>query len=75
MDRKSAAKDLFARAHKLSLEAREAFLEQACGDDAELRLEVQRMLVDSEKADAFFGESGMKMPSRYMEAGLFVKLL
>ena len=31
-----------------------AVLTEACGEDAELRLEVQRMLVDSERADSFF---------------------
>ena len=41
---KSDAKDLFARAHELSGEEREAFLSEACGEDAELHLEVQRLV-------------------------------
>ena len=46
--------DLFIRAHELTGKVREAFLEEACGDDAELRLGVQRLLVKAEKADSFF---------------------
>ena len=34
---------------------RENYLAEACGDDAELRLEVQRLLVDAERADSFLG--------------------
>ena len=51
------AKDLFARAHELDGPAREEFLSAECGNDAELRLEVQRLLVQAERADSFFGES------------------
>lgn len=69
MERKSAAKDLFARAHRLSVKAREAFLEEACGGGAELRLEVQRMLVDMEKADSFFAEDeGVTMKADVFDA-------
>ena len=53
---KPDARDLFSRAQPLDPDAREAFLAGECGDNAELRLEVQRMLVDSEKADAFFAD-------------------
>jgi serine/threonine protein kinase len=54
MTMKTEARDLFARALHLDPEAREPSLKRACGDNAELRLEVQRMLVDSDKADSFF---------------------
>ena len=37
-------------------DARAAFLEEACGDNAELHLEVQQLLVDAERADSFFGD-------------------
>ena len=50
------ARDLFARALDLDGEARDSFLDEACGGDAELRLEVVRMLVESEKADDFFSD-------------------
>ena len=50
----TTAKDLFARAHELEGKAREAFLKAACGKDAKLRLEVERLLVQAEKADSFF---------------------
>ena len=53
---KTDAKDLFIRAHELSGEAREAYLREACGDDAELRLAVQRLLVKAEKVDSFFAD-------------------
>jgi WD40 repeat protein len=52
------AKDLFAQAYELEEKDREAFLESACGGDAELRLEVKRLLVKSEKVDAFFADAG-----------------
>lgn len=51
------AQDLFAQARELPTAERDAFLAQACGDDAELRLEVQRLLVDSARADSFFGDA------------------
>ena len=53
-----------SESHKLFLQAldldpgeRDAFLAEACGDDAELRLELQRLLVDAERADSFFGDT------------------
>lgn len=45
--------DLFTRALELPESERDAFLTESCGDDAELHLEVQRMLVDAECADSF----------------------
>jgi len=53
-----SAKDLFIRALEIEPAAREAFLAQVCGDDAELHLEFQRLLVDSERADSFFADGG-----------------
>ena len=50
---KTDPKDLFVRAYELSGEARETYLQEACGEDAELRLEVQRLLVKAEKFDSF----------------------
>jgi eukaryotic-like serine/threonine-protein kinase len=50
------AQDLFAQARELPAANRDAFLAQACGGDAELHLEVQRLLVDAERADSFFGD-------------------
>ncbi len=58
MSPRPEAKDLFAQAYELEGQAREAFLKSACGEDAELRLEVQRLLVKSEKVDAFFANAG-----------------
>ena len=53
---KTVAKDLFVEALEQEPAAREAFLARACGDDAELHLEVQRMFIDAERADSFFGD-------------------
>jgi len=53
----SQARDLFARAHELEEgDARAAFLDEECGDDAELRLEVERLLVKAKKVDSFFAD-------------------
>ena len=52
----SLAQDLFVQALEMEPAARDAFLAQACGDNAELQLEVQRLLVDAERADSFFGD-------------------
>ena len=51
-----SARDLFARALDLNEEDRETFLAEECEENAELRLEVQRLLVDSEKAQSFFSD-------------------
>ena len=48
------AQHLFTRALELPESERDSFLAQACGDDADLHLEVQRMLVDAARADSFF---------------------
>ena len=55
---KAKAKELFLQADPLQGLDREAFLEEACGDDAELRQEVERLPTDSEKADSFFADTG-----------------
>ncbi len=75
------ARDLFTRAFALDPEARKAFLAEACGDDAELRLEVQRMLVDSEKADAYFSDAdgvtlgAAAFDATYAESGTVEELM
>ena len=48
------AQTLFARAHEMEAAARDSFLTGECGEDLELRVQVQRMLADAEKADALF---------------------
>jgi serine/threonine protein kinase len=53
----TSAQDLFVQALEMEPAAREVFLARACGEDAELRLEVQRLLVEAERADSFFGDS------------------
>ncbi|MCU0780306.1 MAG: serine/threonine protein kinase, partial [Akkermansiaceae bacterium] len=52
----SPAQDLFVQALEMEPASREAFLAQACGDNAELRLEVERLLADAARADSFFGD-------------------
>ncbi|QJE98401.1 serine/threonine-protein kinase [Luteolibacter luteus] len=53
----SPADQIFARAVELEASARAAYLDSACGADTELRLQVERMLVESREADAFFAEA------------------
>jgi tetratricopeptide (TPR) repeat protein len=53
---KTPAQELFLRALELPVAERDAFLREACGDDAELHVEVQCLLVDSARADSFFGD-------------------
>ena len=50
------ARDIFTRALELPESQRGAFLEGACGAKGDLRLEVQRMLVDLARADSYFGD-------------------
>ena len=52
----SQVREIFTKAAVLPQEDREAYLAEACGEDSELRLEVQRLLVDAERDDSFFGE-------------------
>ncbi len=49
-------REIFTQAAVMASEDREAYLVEACGGDAELRLEVQRLLIDAERADLFFGD-------------------
>jgi hypothetical protein len=51
-----SAQDLLVRALEIEPGARDAFLAKACGDDAELHLEVQRLLVNAGRAASFFRE-------------------
>jgi eukaryotic-like serine/threonine-protein kinase len=51
------AKALFIRALDLPELERAGFLMEACGTNAELHLEVQRLLVDAARADALFGDT------------------
>jgi serine/threonine protein kinase len=54
---KTPAHDLFAQALEIERAARGAFLARACRGNAELRLEVQRLLVEAELADSFFADT------------------
>jgi len=58
----SPADDIFSEAWELDPSARGIFLDLACAENAELRREVERLLADAERADAFFvatfGERG-----------------
>ncbi|WP_052574077.1 serine/threonine-protein kinase [Haloferula sp. BvORR071] len=48
---------IFSRALELEDPERADYLKSACGGDAELRLQVERMLVEYRKADAYFAEA------------------
>ncbi|MEZ5327964.1 MAG: tetratricopeptide repeat protein [Verrucomicrobiales bacterium] len=52
----TSARAVFARALDINPDEREAFLAAECGDDAKLRLEVQRLLADAEKAQSYFSD-------------------
>ena len=51
-------KDVFTSAQEISLEQRESFLEKECGDDVELRREVE-ILLSSYKEDEFLENSAI----------------
>jgi TolB-like protein/tetratricopeptide (TPR) repeat protein len=53
MDRWQRAKDVFGAALERPLEARPAFLTEACGDDVELRREVESLLAAAQDAGRF----------------------
>lgn len=56
--------ELFFRASELSHESRDAFLEQACGDDPELQREIKELLIASEQ-----GTNPLDMPLLSNELG------
>jgi hypothetical protein len=72
---KPQAQDLFLRALELPEPECDAFLTESCGGDAELRLEVQRMLVDAaltlaRKALELARASGEPGPWQQMTLGM-----
>ena len=50
------AVEIFTRALRVESEARPAFLLQTCGGDTVLLAEIESMLADTVRADAFFGD-------------------
>jgi non-specific serine/threonine protein kinase/serine/threonine-protein kinase len=55
-ERWQRVKEVFGAARERSAEAREAFLAEACGDDAELRREVASLLAAEREASGFLSE-------------------
>jgi hypothetical protein len=53
VDRWQRAKEVFGAALECPLDAREEFLSEACGDDVELRREVDSLLVAAQDAGRF----------------------
>ena len=45
-------REIFGRAHELEGDARQAFLDKVCGEDEELRREVESLLASLEQARA-----------------------
>ena len=43
---------------------REAFLQKSCGEDPDLRQEVESLLASEKSAEAFFSSKGMKEKAR-----------
>ena len=69
MSIKTKATDIFARAFEMKDEPRGTYLKSACGEDAKLRLEVERLLVDAAKADSFFANNeGATMNAEHFHA-------
>ena len=48
----SRTKEIYIQAHELEKEGREAFLVEACGEDTELRREVQDLLDRANRVEA-----------------------
>lgn len=66
---------LFENALEVEGSLRGEFLSEACGGDAELRLEVELMLADAGRADVFFGEpKGATFESGRSESPLLEQL-
>lgn len=63
-ERWSKVKSLFDRAMELDSAERSAFLEAACGSDAELRRDVESLIVSSESSDSF-----LEQPAAQQMAG------
>ncbi|MFQ5805045.1 MAG: tetratricopeptide repeat protein [Phycisphaerae bacterium] len=53
-DRWQRVKQLFHAALPMETQARKAFLDEACGDDAMLRLEVESLIASHEQGSSFF---------------------
>ncbi|MCB1094181.1 MAG: serine/threonine protein kinase [Verrucomicrobiae bacterium] len=52
--------EIFHQASERTGEAREAYLRAACGGDASLRLEVERLLANAERANSFFADADVE---------------
>jgi serine/threonine protein kinase len=57
---------LYQEALELAREARAAFLEQACGADAALRLEVESLLASNDAANSFMAESALEVAAGFL---------
>src|SRR5262249_1286339 len=51
--------ELFHAAREIEAEKRDAFLDEACGGDADLRLRVERMLAENPDDDSLLGKPAM----------------
>ena len=62
------AEELFHSALKQPPEARRAFLYRACGEDSELRRQVELLISAEENAGSFLGETGVAAPNATIRA-------
>src|SRR5262245_61801884 len=69
MDRWQRIKEVFAEAFERPLEARASFLDNACGDDVELRREVESLLAAEQEAGKFLSSSAMSPATELDLAG------
>ncbi len=68
-DRWRRIEELFHAALELDLDARSAFLQQACGADADLRREVESLLQSAEKPMDFVPEAVREVAQKIASGG------
>src|SRR5436309_7420025 len=66
------AEELFHAALEQSPQERRAFLDSACGDDAELRRHVELLVSAEEKAGSFLSKAGVDLTATIHAAGSLV---
>jgi serine/threonine protein kinase/tetratricopeptide (TPR) repeat protein len=67
-NRQARLKELFLACCELSAEARQSFLDENCGGDAEIRREIESLLFHHDRAPVGRGESVLERPTLTYEA-------
>ena len=66
IDRFQRLEEIFTIAVDLEGEERERFLDEACGDDAALRAEIEALIMSDQEASSFLGRLSDKVVSPAM---------